>query len=149
MTELLNWSQVKHLKLYNLHCCITSYQKVIFTAAYAYFLRQIFPQFIKKTLLMKLCYIYIYQTNDIECITVHVRNKTYTNTHTRMIISNQFEIILVMVHINIVACECNQNMTKFLRCMEVQCGVSSKSRRCWEVRTPTHLRCTVAYECNQ
>ena len=33
--------------------------------------------------------------------------------------------------------------------MEVQCGLSSKSRRCWEVRTPTHICHTVAYECNQ
>ena len=64
------------------------------------------------------------------------------NTHTRMIISYQFEIIPVMVHINIVACECNQNMTKFLRCMEVQCGVSFKSRRCWEVRTSAVLLLT-------
>ena len=62
---------------------------------------------------MKLWYISI-QWN--ECITVHVENKTYTNTHTRMIISYQFEIIPVMVHINIVACECNQNMTKLWRC---------------------------------
>ena len=86
---------------------------------------------------MKLCYIYMYiSIRWNECITVHVKNKTDTNTHTRMIISYQFEIIPVMVHINIVACECNQNMTKFLRCMEVPGGLCSKSRRCWEVRTP-------------
>ena len=91
---------------------------------------------------MKLCYIIYISIQRNECITVHVKNKTDINTHTRMIISYQFEIIPVMVHINIFVCECNQHMTKFLRCMEVQCDVSSKSRRCAPQRTSAVLLLT-------
>ena len=89
------------------------------------FLNQIFPLFIKKNIIYETLLYILIQSDDY--ITVQVKNKTDANTHTRMtFISYQFEIEpIIIVHINVVACQCNKYMTKFLRCMEVLCGLSS------------------------
>ena len=59
VTELLNWSQVKHLKMFNLHFYITSYYKVIFTATYAYFFKPNISKIYKKNTFLMNFVIYI------------------------------------------------------------------------------------------